>query len=91
MQSVNFLNAYLSFYNCKKRIAVTSGITGETISSCRRPVLFGSRVLCEIDLLRHHNNKSHVLWREIASQLKGSDSSMKVRIKCINAVSNKSE
>ena len=49
------------------------------------------RVLCEIDLLRHHNNKSHVLWRDIASQLKGSDSSMKVRIKCINAVSNKSE
>ena len=70
MQSVNFLNAYLSFYNCKKRIAVTPGMTGETISSCRRPVLFESRVLCEIDLLRY-NNKSHVLLRvmtKIASQ-----------------------
>jgi hypothetical protein len=49
------------FYR-KKRIAVTPGITGETISSCRRPLLFGSRALCEIDLLRH-NNKSHVLLR----------------------------
>ena len=59
-QSVNFFNAYLSFIYRKKRIAVTPGITGETISSCRRPLLFGSRALCEIDLLRH-NNKSHVL------------------------------
>ena len=45
-----------------KRIAVTPGITGETINSCRRRLLFGSRVLCKIDLLRH-NNKSHVLLR----------------------------
>ena len=50
------------FVIVKKRIAVTPGITGETMSSCRRPGLFGSRALCEIDLLRH-NNKSHVLLR----------------------------
>ena len=62
MYSQLFLKAYLSFCNRKKRIAVTPGITSETISSCRRPVLFGTRALCEIDLLRH-NNKSHVLLR----------------------------
>ena len=62
MQSVNFLNAYLSFFNRTKRIAVTLGITDKTISSCRRPLLFGSRALCDSDLLRH-NNKSQVLLR----------------------------
>ena len=67
-----FLMRTCHFIIVKKRIAVTPGITGETISSCRRPVLFGSRVLCEIDLLRY-NNKSHVLLRvmtksKIASQ-----------------------
>ena len=85
-----FLMRTCHFIIVKKRIAVTPGITGETISSCRRPVLFGSRVLCEIDLLRY-NNKSHVLLLSLRLQVKGSDSSMKVRIKCINAVSNKSE
>ena len=56
------LNAYLSFFYRKKRIAVTPGITGETISSCRHPVLFGSHALCEIDL-PWHNNKLHVFVR----------------------------
>ena len=54
-----FLMRTCHFIIVKKRIAVTPGITGETIS-----------VLCEIDLLRH-NNKSHVLLRimtKIASQ-----------------------
>ena len=87
-----FFNAYLSFFNRNKRIAVTPGISGETIGSCRRPLLFESRALCEIDLLRH-NNKSHVLLRVMTKipKQRQSDSSMKVRIKCINAVSNKSE
>ena len=49
------------FYSAKK-IVVTSGITGETISSCGRPALFGSHVLYEIGSLRH-NNESHVFLR----------------------------
>ena len=38
----------------KKRIVVTPGITGETISRCRSPAIFGSRVLNEIAILRHN-------------------------------------
>ena len=69
-----------------------SPLTGETISSCRRPVLFGSRALCEIYLLvLRHNNKSHVPLRFSRRFQRQSDTSVKVRIKCIDAVSNKSE
>ena len=42
-----FLMRTCLFFNRIKGIAVTPGITGETISSCRRPLLFGSRALCE--------------------------------------------
>ena len=52
MHSQLIFNAYFSSFNRNKRKAVTPGITGETISSSRRPVLFGSRALCEIDLPR---------------------------------------
>ena len=47
-----------------KRIVVTPGIIGETMSSYGRPTLFGSRVLYEIGRLRHIN-KSHVLLTKI--------------------------
>ena len=40
-------------FNRKKIIVVTPGINGGTISSCQRPLLFGSRALCEIGLLQH--------------------------------------
>ena len=48
----------------QKRIVVTPGITDETISSCRRPALFGSRVLYEIGILlvgAHGGRNGHLV------------------------------
>ena len=39
-------------FNRKKRIVVTPGINGGTISSCQRPLLFGSKV--KVLLLRRY-------------------------------------
>ena len=62
----NFKMRTCLFLFGKKRIVVTPGITDETISWCRRPALFGSRVLYEIGILRH-NNKPHVLLRVVTN------------------------